>query len=181
MPRKLVMSLAMSLDGYIADEDGGYDWIKGDGSRALDTPAKWDYAAFLEGVDAVVMGRACYDQGMLDEFRDKTVFVATHEPLSDRDNLRFVGGDVCALIGKEREKPGKDIFLFGGGKLADGFIKADMVDEYIIGIVPVILGRGRPLFYGGGAPIRLKLTEYIMDEGIAILRYRRCGDASEQG
>lgn len=58
MPRRLVMSLAMSLDGFIADEAGGYDWIKGDESHSLDTPNRWDYEAFLQGVDAVVMGRA---------------------------------------------------------------------------------------------------------------------------
>jgi dihydrofolate reductase len=173
MARRLVMSLAMSLDGYIADEDGGYGWIKGDGSHALDTPNKWDYAEFLRGIDAVVMGRACYDQGMSEDFRDKTVFVATHRPPPDEGNVRFIGGDVCATIREELKKPGKDIFLFGGGKLADSFLKEDMVDEYILGIVPVILGKGRPLFYGGGAPIPLRLTECMLEEGIAILRYVR--------
>lgn len=173
MARRLVMTLAMSLDGYISDEDGGYSWIKGDGSQALNTPNKWDYAAFLRGIDAVVMGRACYDQGMLDDFKDKTVFVATHRPEADEGNVRFIGGDVCAILREELKKPGKDIFLYGGGKLADVFLKEDMVDEYVLGIVPVILGKGRPLFYAGGAPIPLRLTECMLEEGIAILRYVR--------
>ncbi len=176
MPRRLVMSLAMSLDGFIADEAGGYDWIKGDESHSLDTPNRWDYEAFLQGVDAVVMGRACFEQGMLEDFREKTVFVATHAPLPDRDNLRFLSGDVCDAIRAELSKPGKDIFLFGGGKLAEHFLKEDMVDEYIIGVVPVVLGRGRPLFYGGHAPIELRLTEIISEEGIVILRYVRRRD-----
>jgi dihydrofolate reductase len=173
MNRRLIMSLAMSLDGYIADQDGGYDWIKGDGSHALDTSNGWDYVEFLKGIDAVVMGRACYDQGMLDDFQDKTVFVATHHPLPDTGNVRFLTGDVCEVIRGELEKPGGDIFLFGGGKLVDSFLKADMVDEYIIGIIPVILGGGRKLFYGGNAPIPLRLTEIMADEGIAIFRYVR--------
>ncbi len=173
MARRLVMTLAMSLDGYIADEDGGYGWIKGDGNHALDTSNKWDYAAFLKGIDAVVMGRACYDQSMAGDFSDKTVFVATHRPTPDVGNVRFLSGDVCQAIREELAKPGKDIFLFGGGKVVDGFLKADMVDEYIIGIVPVILGGGRPLFYGGNAPISLALTECMLEEGIAILRYTR--------
>ena len=173
MARRLIMSLAMSLDGYIADADGGYDWIKGDGSRALDTPNKWDYEAFLEGIDAVVMGRACYDQGMLGGFQGKTVFVATHQPPPDFDNVRFITGDVCAVLREELARQGKDVFLFGGGKLADGFIRENMVDEYIIGIIPVILGGGRPLFYGGNAPLPLRLTEFMADEGTVILRYVR--------
>jgi dihydrofolate reductase len=173
MARRLVMTLAMSLDGYIADADGGYGWIKGDGSRALDTPNRWDYEAFLRGIDLVVMGRECYDQGMAGDFPGKTVLVSTHRPLPDSGNVRFIGGDVCAALRQELLKPGKDVFLFGGGKLADSFIREDMVDEYILGIVPVILGAGRKLFYGGNAPLRLRLTECMLDEGIAILRYAR--------
>ena len=109
--------------------------------------------------------------------RDKAVFVATHRPPPDAGNVRFLSGDVGQVIREELKKPGKDIFLFGGGKAVEAFLKEDMVDEYIIGIVPVVLGGGRPLFYGGNAPIPLMLTECMLEEGIAILRYvRRSGE-----
>lgn len=163
----------MSLDGYIADEQGGFDWIKGDGDSRLNTDNKWDYNKFLEEIDIVVMGKRCYDQGFLEDFKDKTIYVATSSSLEDTENIHFVNGDICQTILNECQKEGKDIFLFGGGVLIDAFLKADIIDEYIIGIIPTILGQGRPLFLGGHSKIDLHLQELISDEGIVILRYSK--------
>lgn len=173
MKRKIILNLAMSIDGYIADEDGGFDWIVGDGDESLDTQNKWYYEKFLEGIDTVVMGKKCYDQGFLDDFKNKKVYVATSKELEDYDNIHFINGDICKIILEEREKEGKDIFLFGGGVLVDSFLKADIIDEYIIGIIPTILGSGKPLFLGGTPKIDLHLQEYISDKGIIILRYSK--------
>ncbi|WP_247872343.1 dihydrofolate reductase family protein [Turicibacter sanguinis] len=57
MSGKIVLNLAISLDGYIADENGGFEWIVGDGNSALNTDLKWDYKKFLEEIDIVVMGK----------------------------------------------------------------------------------------------------------------------------
>jgi dihydrofolate reductase len=171
--RKIILNLAISVDGYIADQDGRFDWIKGDGHDTLDTANTWDYAKFLAGVDLVVMGKKCYDQGLIEEFRDKQVIVATSQKLRDVDNIRFMGNDICGLIEQERQKPGQDIYLFGGGVLVDAFLKSDIIDEFIIGVIPIILGRGRPLFLGDNPTIRLKLEEYIVESGVVILRYSR--------
>lgn len=173
MSRKIILNLAMSLDGYIASEDGGYDWIVGDGDSKLDTENKWDYDKFLEGIDVVVMGKNCYDQNFHNDFKDKKVYVATSQELQNHDNIHFIKGDVCKIIEEESEKEGKDIFLFGGGGLVDNFIKADIIDEYIIGIIPTILGKGRPLFLGNNPKIDLHLEQYIMDKGVVILRYSK--------
>ncbi|MBU3805197.1 MAG: dihydrofolate reductase family protein, partial [Candidatus Cellulosilyticum pullistercoris] len=70
-------------------------------------------------------------------------------------------------------KEGKDVFLFGGGILIDAFLKADIIDEYIIGIIPTILGEGRPLFLGNHPKIDLSLQEFVTEDGIVILRYSR--------
>ena len=173
MKRKIILNLAMSIDGYIADEDGGFAWIVGDGDERLDTQNKWDYEKFLEGIYIVVMGKKCYDQGFLDDFKDKKVYVATSKQLEDHDNISFINGDICKVIEEERKKEGKDIFLFGGGVLIDSFLKADIIDEYIIGIIPTILGSGRPLFLGNNPKIDLHLDEYITDKGIVILKYSK--------
>lgn len=169
--RKIILNLAMSLDGFIATEDGSFDWISGDGSNTLDTANQWHYGKFLENVDVVVMGKKSYDQGFLEDFKDKQIFVATSQKMEDTDNVRFINGDICEVVLSEKLKDGKDIYLFGGGVLAEPFIKADIIDEYIIGIIPIILGRGRPLFLGQHPAIRLRLVEYIVEEGVAILRY----------
>lgn len=180
MKRKLVLHLAVSLDGYIASEDGSYDWIVGDGDAALNTENKLNFDKFLEDVDIVVMGKNCYDQNMHNEYKNKKVYVATSQKLENQDNLHFISGDIVKIIQEEKEKEGKDIFLFGGGKLIDSFVKADIIDEYIIGIVPIILGKGRPLFLGDNPTIKLHLYEYVIEEGITILKYakRKTEDSS---
>lgn len=173
MSRKIILNLAISIDGYIASEDGGFDWIVGDGDDKLDTEKKWDYDEFLNGVDVVVMGKNCYDQNFHNDFNNKKVYVATSQELQDHDNIHFINGNICKVIEEEREKEGKNIFLFGGGGLVDNFIKADIIDEYVIGIIPTILGKGRPLFLGNNPKIDLHLAQYSMDNGIAILRYSK--------
>lgn len=173
MSRKIVLNLAMSLDGYIASEDGGYDWLTHEGDEKLDTEKKWDFADFLEGIDVVVMGKKCYDQGFHNDFKDKKVYVATSQELKDEDNIKFINDDICKIIQEEKSRPGKDIYLFGGGVLIDSFIKADIIDEYIIGIIPTILGKGRPLFLGNNDPIKLQLKDYIVDKGVTISIYSK--------
>lgn len=173
MKRKIILNLAMSLDGYIASEDGTYDWIVGDGDETLNTKNKYSFDKFLEDVDTVVMGKNCYNQNMHKDYESKKVYIATSEKIQDHDNLYFIGGDICKVIQEEKAKEGKDIYLFGGGVVIDSFIKADIIDEYIIGIIPTILGKGRPLFLENNPTIKLHLDEYIMDNGIAILRYTK--------
>lgn len=173
MSRKIILNLAMSIDGYIASEDGGFDWIVGDGDDKLDTKNKWDFNEFLKNIDIVIMGKKCYDQDFHKDFKDKKVCVATSCSLKNHDNVYFINDDIVKTIEAERKNEGKDIFLFGGGVLIDSFLKADIIDEYIIGIIPTVLGKGRPLFLGDNPKIDLHLDEYFTESGIVILRYSK--------
>lgn len=94
-----------------------------------------------------------YEQNFHKDYKNKKVYVATSEHLQNYDNVHFINGDICKIIKEEKNKVGKNIFLFGGGKLVDAFIKADIIDEYIVGIIPIILGKGRPLFLGDNITI----------------------------
>ena len=167
------MSMAMSLDGFIADEKGGFDWIAGDGDKHLDTADRWDFARFLERIDIIVMGRHSYDQGLHQEFVKKAVWVATSREAADHDNVSFIRDDIVARTVAEKAKDGHDIYLFGGSILLEPFIQQSLIDEYIIGIVPIILGSGRPLFLDKSPTIQLKLSTYSIEEGICILHYAR--------
>lgn len=173
MNGKIVLNLAMSLDGYIASEDGSYDWIVGDGDTTLDTPVKYEFNKFVDDIDIVVMGKKCYDQNMHHDYKHKKVYVATSQKGTDEENLQFIGGDITKIIQEKKEKEGKKIYLFGGGVLVDGFIKADLIDEYIIGIIPILLGKGIPLFLNHNPTIQLHLYEYIVENGIVILKYSK--------
>lgn len=173
MSKKIILNLAISIDGYIASEDGGFDWIVGDGDKSLDTEKKWDFNDFLDTIDIVVMGKNCYDQNFHKDFKNKKVYVATSKNLKVYENIHFIKGDIVKIIEKERQTTEKNIFLFGGGKVVDPFIKADIIDEYVIGIIPTILGKGRKLFLENNPKIDLHLDEYITDEGVVILRYSK--------
>lgn len=172
MSGKIILNLAISLDGYIADENGGYDWIVGDGNSTLNTENKWDYNKFLSEIDVVVMGRNCYDQNMHKDFQGKEVYIASSEKIDNYENYHFISGNICEIISKLKNE-GKSIFLFGGGGLVDNFVKADIIDEYVIGIIPTILGKGRKLFFENNPKIDLTLEYYSVEDGVIVMKYSK--------
>ncbi|HAX73813.1 MAG TPA: riboflavin biosynthesis protein RibD [Firmicutes bacterium] len=172
MNGKIILNLAISLDGFIADEKGGFDWIVGDGKKELNTETKWDYAKFLEDIDVVVMGKNCYDQGFHKDFTEKVVYIATSKSLEDFENYHFMNGDIVKTV-EDLKTTGKNIFLFGGGSVIDPFIKANVIDEYVIGIIPTILGSGRPLFLENNPKIDLTLDYYAVEEGVVVMKYSK--------
>lgn len=172
MRGKIILNLAMSLDGYIADEKGGFDWIVGDGNSDLNTTQVWDYENFLKDIDIVVMGNKCYEQGFHNDFKNKDVYIATSSKINDYENYYFINNNLVKTITDLKNKE-KNIFLFGGGVLVNNFIKENVIDEYIIGIIPTILGKGRKLFLENNPTIDLKLDFYSTSEGIIIMKYSK--------
>lgn len=174
--RKIILNLAISLDGCIADESGGFDWIVGDGNKINDTKEQFDFAGFADSVDIIAMGKVAYQDcpEAIESFKSKKIYVASLEKLETKyDNIEFISGDVCELISKLKEEDGKNIWLFGGAGLTDPFIKANIIDEYIIGIIPIILGKGRSLFLENNPKIELSLNRSTVKEGIVIMEYSK--------
>jgi dihydrofolate reductase len=174
--RKIILNLAISLDGFIADVDGGFHWIEGDGDSSQNTEKSFDFPDFVDTVDTIVMGSKAYEDcpiETMETFKDKKLFVATSRELKKDENVEFVNGNICSKVLELRNEIGKDIWLFGGAGLTDAFIKANIIDEYIIGIIPIILGDGIPLFLDENPIIKLHLDECTVNEGITILRYSK--------
>lgn len=171
---KIILNLAISLDGYICDPDGGFEWIKGDGDTSNDTQKKFDFVKFLDSVELIVMGRVGYEdcppEGM-EMYTEKKIYVATSKKLDTPANVEIVHENVVEKVSSLRDQG--DIWLYGGAGLTDAFIKADVIDEYIIGVVPIILGNGRPLFLENNPLIELHLDECTAQEGIVIMRYTK--------
>lgn len=172
MSGKIILNLAISIDGYIADEDGGFDWIVGTGDSSLNTNKKWEYAKFLDDIDVVVMGKNCYTQNFHKDFEGKEVYIATSEKIEDYENYHFINGDIVKNI-NTLKNDGKNIFVFGGGGLVDNFIKVDAIDEYVIGMIPTILGKGRKLFFENNPKILLNLDFYSVEDGIVVMKYSK--------
>lgn len=168
---KIKCTLAMSLDGYIADEQGGYDWIMGDGNKVNDTEKKWDFESFMYDVDVVVMGRNCYDLNMHKEFLHKEVVVITSRQIED-DTVTFLNEDILSKLLEIKKT--KKIYIFGGGILVSQL--REIIDEYAIGIIPIILGKGIPLFHPDENRVKLNLKEIICEDGIIVLTYIKKGE-----
>ena len=116
---KIVLNLAISLDGYICDTQGGFDWIEGQG----DANAKpYDFNQFLSRIDTIIMGSIAYEDVVLSGltlFEDKNIMVATHRKLEKKSHVTFVEKDICESVLALKEKFSKDIWLFGGAGLTD--------------------------------------------------------------
>ena len=155
--RPVVLYIATSLDGYIADESGGIEWLieadrLGEGDNG--------YAAFYDTVDTIVSGRRTYDQVLtLGEwpYAGKRLIVLTNRPAAPRDGVEFARGDVGALVRRLKGESGKGIWLLGGADLTDSFLREGLVDEIIVTIAPILLGGGIPLFRAGRPRAKLRL------------------------
>ncbi len=164
--------VAASLDGYIADADGGVDWLpQGDSED-------YGYAEFYAGVEALVMGRRTYDQvlgfGEWPYVGKPTYVFTAHPPDQNPYHVQFVQGGPADFVRTVASQYDGTVWLVGGGNLAEQFRRAGLIDEYLIFIIPVVLGRGIPLFGGDAPHTALDLIEtQTYGDGEVMLRYRR--------
>jgi dihydrofolate reductase len=170
--RKVVLGLGMSLDGYIARPDGSVDF--------LFMPKDYSMAPFFATVDVAVMGRKTLDAGLkmtggkFDNYGIKCYVMSRSQPPGKRDGYEITDKSANALIGDIRKRPGKNIWMMGGGELARDFLNADLIDEMEIGVVPVLIGEGIPLFPAGFPQREFKLIENkAYGKGLLVLKYER--------
>ncbi|WP_203340649.1 dihydrofolate reductase family protein [Planococcus beijingensis] len=173
--RKVVCYIAESLDGYIATEDDSLEWLF---KSEVEGGGDAGYAEFMENIDTVIMGRRTYDWVMEAEngnypYQELTSYVFTSSTPQENSNVIFTNQEIPSFLEDLRKKPGKDIWVIGGSKLLHEFIKEDLVDEWIISIAPVLIGKGIPLFQTFDFELRLLLKEVKMYGQFAQLHYER--------
>ena len=168
---QLRVYLATSIDGYIADADGGVDWL------TPYTSDEVDFAGFQATIGATVFGRRTYDQSLERGVKFGRSVVLTHRRLENPPpEVEGFAGDVrelAELLRAELAESGKDVWLMGGGESIRPFHQAGLVDRWEIFLIPILLGDGVPLFPPGGpGPAKLRPTHSrTYSNGIVELRY----------
>ena len=169
MPR-VRYAVAMSLDGYIAGTDGEADWIIID--------PEIDFRALFEQFDAFLLGRRTFEaiggaRGGGRQGPETMVFSRTMRQ-EDYPNLTIVSENPEQTLDDLRSKPGKDIWLFGGGLLFRSLLEARLVDAVEVTVIPVLLGEGIPLLPPSPSSERFKLKltgSRTFETGIVSLEY----------
>lgn len=176
MTRKVILYISQSLDGFIADDEGGVDWISGN-SENYD--GDYGYGAFIKNIDTVILGANTYKQIKNELSPDKWVYdglrsyVLTKEKVPDTSNIKYINTDVKDLINRLRQEKGKNIWICGGASLVNQCVKEDLIDEYQITTVPVILGNGIRLFEENDIKIKLELKDLKEENGLILGVYAK--------
>ncbi|RAX56708.1 riboflavin biosynthesis protein RibD [Helicobacter monodelphidis] len=155
--RKVILFIAMSLDGYIADNKGNVDWLEC-GKEDVDR-----YTHFIQNIDTILLGFNTYRQIITELSPDKWVYpqqksyVFTHQNISSTQQVTFTQESPAQLLTQLKQQDGKDIWVCGGANLIQQLIESNLIDEYQISIIPIILGGGVKLFAKNCQQIPLSL------------------------
>ena len=174
---RTIFYTATTLDGFLADEHDSLDWLF---VQDIDQNGPFGYDAFRANLGAGCMGATTYEW-ILDHEKGAwsytlPMWVFTHRDLPPNGGVRFVQGDVAPVHAEMVEAAeGKDIWMVGGGDLAAQFAEAGLLDQLMVSIAPVTLGKGRPLF---PRPFDLRLTELAQNRAFVCATYDVVGPRS---
>ncbi len=173
--------VAVSLDGYIAPNDGSADWLQPYGKIAMGFIGPW-----MKQIGGLIVGRASYDQAIdLGGWMwGKTpTLVMTSRPIeAGPQTVHGHSGDPAAGLAKLRQRMSEqdldtDVWLFGGGDTAGRFLSHNLIDLVELAVVPIVLGQGRPLFAGVSTQLTLEHTaSQPIGMGCVVNSYRRAPD-----
>ena len=184
-PRRIILDLAVTIDGFIEGKNGEVDWCIMD--------AEMGFTEFLRQIDTILYGRKSYDlwgqynpeddaaeeeKELWDivHSKEKYVFSRTQKANAEH-NVVFINDQIIEEVTTLKNKPGKDIWLYGGSNLITTFINLGLVDEFRLSVHPVILGEGKPLFIDIQQRLNLKVVETkTFSSGVVQLVYRLCDD-----
>ncbi|MGG4500500.1 dihydrofolate reductase family protein [Paenibacillus polymyxa] len=170
---KVVLYIAVSLDGYIALPDGSVDWlfdVKGDGGDN-------GYADFYDTVGTILMGRLTYEEvlKLSDDFpyAGKPCYILTRSLAKHEQapHVTFTDEALSELVPRLQKQSEGLVWLVGGGQLVQAFMQAGLLEKAIIAIIPKVLGQGIPLFPEGTLPSTFELQEIERRGNIVLLYY----------
>lgn len=178
---KIILDLAVTLDGFIEGANGEIDWCIMD--------PEMNFNAFLNQIDAIIYGRKSYDlwgtfqphaddningdQLMWDNIHSKRKYVFTRQHIPDQTTTEFINNpDIIKSVEQIKLAHTKDIWLYGGSSIITSFIDNNLIDEYRLSIHPVVLGSGKPLFENMSQRLNLSLLKtHTYQSGVVQLIY----------
>lgn len=169
--RKIILQLAVSLDGFIEGPNGEFDWCF--------TDADYGMTAFAERVDTIFIGRKSYEVAMSmggatpPGFPPMAEYIFSESMQQVEGNRTLVKGDLVEAVNNIKKQPGRDIWLYGGSALTTSFIQHKLIDEMALAVHPILLGAGKPLFQHITNRVSLKLIgNQTYPSGLIMLSYR---------
>lgn len=171
--QKVVLYIAISLDGFIARENDDVSWLNSYQVGDED----YGYKEFMDTVGSAIMGSRTYLQALEHPERllkDVKTYVISHRQpqTASGGNVEYFSGPLNELIFKIRKESSKDIFVVGGGQVVSSFLSQGLLDELRIFVVPILLKQGISLYTGLTREVKLKLERVVpYKTGIVELRY----------
>ncbi|HCN59574.1 MULTISPECIES: dihydrofolate reductase family protein [Mammaliicoccus] len=178
--RKIILDLAVTLDGFIEGENGEIDWCIMDPEMNFDD--------FLDQIDTIFYGRKSYemwgdfqpslsdsedDKAMWSKVHSKEKYVFSKKFNFDDYHVNIIRDDIVTRVNEIKRVPGKDIWLYGGSSLITSFVNYGLVDEFRLSVHPIVLGKGKPLFIDIEDRQELKLINTrTFHSGVIQLIYR---------
>lgn len=180
--RKIILDVAVTLDGFIEGPNGEIDWLVKDN----ETDFGDILTDILADIDTIFYGRMSYDlwgnyypdknaspklKAAYNLLHSKAKYVFSTTKTND-GKATFINSNIKESVMEIMKKPGKNIWLYGGGKLITTFINLGLVDFYRLAVHPVILGSGKPLFENIKTRVGLKLIDAKpSNPGVILLSY----------
>ena len=173
--RKIIVYISTSVDGYIARPDGDVAW--------LDRPrpkGNYGMGAFNKSIDTILWGRKTYSKGLEMGMKASWFDAGTQNHVFSRQpqesmeaGFKLVREPINAFVQGLRKKPGKNVWMMGGGEIIASFLDEGEIDEFIINVVPILIGEGIPLIQARHRSIQLKLlSSKKFPDGVVTSQYQ---------
>ena len=174
--RTLSLFIATSLDGYIAKPNDDLSFLKSVEKEGED----YGYAEFTSTIDTIIVGRKTYDWVAREigtshyDNGERNVYVITKTKRPSVCKTRYYTRNLAEQVGQLKNEQGKNIYCDGGAEIINELLKDDLVDEFVISVVPVLLGNGTRLFKDGRPEQTLEFVRAkTFDTGLMQLHYKR--------
>lgn len=174
--KKLSLFIATSLDGYIAKPNDDLSFLKLVEKEGED----YGYTAFTENIDTIILGRKTYDYVLREigtshyDNGQRDVYVITRTARPGAGRTTFYNGELTELIKRLKSAGGKNIYCDGGAEVINELLQHDLIDEFIISIIPILVGNGTKLFADNRPEQQLEFVNAkTFETGLVQLHYRR--------